>query len=237
MRYEKLDILRGMALIWMMFFHANYILEEVFQEMNFHISPFFWYILGRGVAITFIIVAGISLFLSTRNKNLTRILRDSIRRFLLLASIAWWISLVTFTFFYEQRISFGIIHFFALASLLGLLFLRLKSVNIALWVVCIWLGYYFSTIPVQTYLLIPVWLTPSNYFSADYYSICPWFGYYLIWYGIAQWLQNQGWFDRFFSGSAPCMWWISYIGRHSLFVYVIHVPIIYGILSIFYGIH
>ncbi len=72
----------------MMFFHANYMLEEVFHEMNFHFSPSFWYILGRGVAITFIIVAGISFFLSTRNKNLKRILHDSIRRFLLLAIIA-----------------------------------------------------------------------------------------------------------------------------------------------------
>lgn len=124
MRYQSLDTLRGLALVGMILFHANYMFEEVFMIETFHFSATFWYILGRVVGITFIIVAGISLYLSVQNRPLSRIVNKTKQRFMILTTTALIISFVTYTFFYEQRISFGIIHFFAVATILGLPFLR-----------------------------------------------------------------------------------------------------------------
>ena len=124
MRYQKLDVIRGLVLLGMILFHANYMIEEVFAIEIFHFSTRFWYMLGRVVGITFIIVSGISFYLSVQNRSLSRILTNTKKRFMILTTIALIISFVTYAFFYEQRISFGIIHFFAVATLLGLPFIR-----------------------------------------------------------------------------------------------------------------
>ena len=125
MRYQSLDILRGLTIIGMVLFHVNYMLEEVFMTEIFHFSTTFWYILGRVVGITFIIVSGISFYLSVQNRSLSQIVINTKKRFMMLTTIALVISFVTYVFFYEQRISFGIIHFFAVATLLGLPFIQL----------------------------------------------------------------------------------------------------------------
>ena len=94
---------------------------------------------------------------------------------MLLTTIALVISFVTYVFFYEQRISFGIIHFFAVVTILGLPFARLRSWNILVAIVCLIIGYIISPLSVDTDLLIPLGITPVGYYSADYYPIFPWF--------------------------------------------------------------
>ncbi|MBP9779237.1 DUF1624 domain-containing protein [Candidatus Gracilibacteria bacterium] len=230
MRYPIIDAIRGTALVGMMIFHANYMLEEVFGVMNFHFSDQFWFLLGRGVAIIFIIVAGVSFSLSIKNKTSIQILVGTFRRFFLLAGLAGIISIVTFSIMYEQRISFGIIHFFAFASICSLLFLRLEKLSIILGVGIIFLGKYLATLITDVTYLFPLGITASTYFSADYYPLFPWFGYYLIGYGSAYYLTKYGVFDRFFSSSIPGTKILEFFGRNSLLVYSIHVPIIYVIL-------
>jgi uncharacterized membrane protein len=234
MRYPVIDAIRGTALVWMMIFHANYMLEEVFWVMNFHFSTQFWFLLWRGVAMIFIIVAGISFSLSIKNKTSIQILAGSFRRFLILAWLAGTISIVTYSFFYEQRISFGILHFFAFASICSLLFLKLEKLSIILWVGIIFLGKYLATLITDVTYLFPLWITASTYFSADYYPLFPWFGYYLIGYGMAYYLAKYGVFDRFFSSSISGTKILEFLGRHSLVVYSIHVPILYSVLFLIY---
>ncbi len=199
MRYQSLDILRGLAIIGMVLFHANYMIEEVFAIEIFHFSTRFWYILGRVVGITFIIVSGISFYLSVQNRPLSRIVTNTKRRFTILTTIALVISFVTYVFFYEQRISFGIIHFFAVSTLLGLPFIRLGSWNMLVGILCLIIGYCMSLISIDSDLFIPLGLISLDYYSADYYPIFPWFGYYLIGYGVASWLCLSGYFDTLFA--------------------------------------
>ena len=234
MRYQKLDALRWVAIIGMILFHFNYILENVFGEMIFHFSDTFWFLLGRTVAIIFILVSGISFFLSAQKKGTPELIRVAIKRFMFLAAIALAITVVTYGFFYEQRISFGIIHFFALASLAVLLFVRFGGWNIPLGMVMLVVWYYFRYFSPDTYLFIPLGLYPRGYYSADYYPLIPWFGYYIIGYGTAYWLKKRGFFDDIFSGSFIGGAALAFMGKHSLLLYSIHVPIMYGILSIFY---
>jgi|GEM_PF-2175211 len=126
----------------MIFFHTNYILENVFGIMIFHFSDTLWIVLGRSVAILFILISGISFFLSGHNKSIVQTVRKGMKRFLILGIVAALISAVTYMFFYEQRISFGIIHFFALASLIGLFFMRLGTWNIPIGIMIIAGGFY-----------------------------------------------------------------------------------------------
>ena len=230
MRYQSLDTLRGLAIIGMILFHANYMLEEIFAIDIFHFSDLSWYILGRAVGITFITVSGISLYLSIQNRPPSGIVNTTKLRFMILTTIALAISLVTYIFFYDQRISFGIMHFFAIATVLSLPFIRLGSWNMLVGIICLIIGYTIGPLRVDTDLLIPLGLIPNDYYSADYYPIFPWFGYYLIGYGAASWLYLSGYFDTLFAGSYSILRPLAYIGRHSLLVYVLHIPIIYGII-------
>ena len=199
MRYQSLDTLRGLAIIGMILFHTNYMLEEIFAIDIFHFSQIFWYILGRVVAIVFISVSGVSLYLSLQHGSRDRIATRTRERFMILTTIALAISLVTYTYFYEQRISFGIIHFFAIVTVLALPLVRLRSWNILVSIVCLIIGYIISPMSVDTDLLIPLGLMPIGYYSADYYPIFPWFGYYLMGYGVASWLSLRGYLDTLFS--------------------------------------
>lgn len=234
MRYQKLDALRWWALIGMVMFHANFILENVFGVFSLHFSGTFWFVLGRTVAILFILVSGISFFLFAQKRDTRQIIKNAFRRFILLTTTAMLITAVTYIFFYEQRISFGIIHFFAAATLAGLIFVRLWASNIIFGIIILIGGYYFRYHYVDTQLLIPFWFYPSDYYSADYYPLIPWFGYYLIGYGVAYWLKKRGYFEEIFSGSFIGGATFASVGRHSLLLYIIHVPIVYGILSIFF---
>jgi uncharacterized membrane protein len=153
---------------------------------------------------------------------------------MILTIIALTISLVTYTYFYEQRISFGIIHFFAIVTVLALPLLRLGSWNILVGIVCLIIGYVISPMSVDTDLLIPLGLIPMGYYSADYYPIFPWFGYYLMGYGVASWLSLRGYLDTLFSGLHQMLRPLAYIGRHSLLIYILHVPIIYGVMWVMY---
>jgi predicted acyltransferase len=156
MRYQSLDTLRGLAIIGMILFHANYMLEEIFAKDIFHFSDLSWYILGRVVAIVFISVSGISLCLSIQNRARYQIATRTRQRFMILTTIALIISCVTYIFFYEQRISFGIIHFFAVVTVLGLPFIGLESWNILVGIVCLLIGYILNPISVDTDILIPL---------------------------------------------------------------------------------
>ena len=230
MRYKSLDALRGLSIIGMILFHMNYMLVEIFAIDVFHFSHLFWYILGRIVAIVFISVSGVSLYLSLQHRALYQMATRTRERFMILTTIALSISLVTYIFFYEQRISFGIIHFFAIVTVLALPFVRLESWNILVGILFLIVGYYVSLISVDTDLFIPIGLISVDYYSADYYPILPWFGYYLIGYGVADWLHRIRYFARVFSGSYRTLGPLSYVGRHSLLIYVLHVPILYVVM-------
>ncbi len=234
MRLQKLDALRGIVLIGMIFYHMNYLMVEVFHRDILHLSEIFWYLLGRGVGIGFIFLAGISFFLATEKKWWREILKKSIKRFLILSVVAGGISWVSYMFFYEQRISWGIIHFFALASLCGICFLRWKSWNILVGILILAIGFSLSSLRVNSLLLIPIGLYPESYFSADYYPLFPWFGYYLIGYGFASFLGLKERLASLLSGTIIGGKWLAFVGRHSLFIYVIHVPILYLVFSLFF---
>ena len=60
MRSQKLDALRGIAVISMIAFHTHYILLHLFGYTGIDFPNLFWYILGRVAVIIFIFVAGIS---------------------------------------------------------------------------------------------------------------------------------------------------------------------------------
>lgn len=177
--------------------------------------------------LVFITLSGIVSTLSRREKSKKDILRKAVKRISILSLAALSVSVTTLLFFPEQKITWGILHFFALASLVGMVTVRLGVMNMILGVSLLigahWLPEYSDSI-----LLIPLGIPPRNYFSADYYPLIPWFGYYLIGQGIGNILYRYHlltWLDWNIVGSSFFM----FCGRYALIIYLLHVPILYAI--------
>lgn len=225
-RLWKIDALRGVAIIGMVFFHANYMLVSLFSIDSLDFSQIFWFYLGKVVVTLFIILSGISLYLSSYGKSWWQIWKKSLRRAGIFGCLALGISLVTYGFFYEVRISWGIIHFFAICALLSPFFLIFGRYLILIWLIIMIFPYIWAP-EWQSIFLIPIGYPPFGYFSADYYPIFPWFGVYLIGYSLAHILSRLGIFEKIFSLNTNRCNFLTYIGRHSLTIYIVHIPILY----------
>lgn len=232
-RFTGLDILRWVAVLGMIVFHANYLWEYVFDQLPLIENETFWQIFRYIVVILFIAVAGILASLTQLGKSSHTILKKMVRRVGILSLVALGISVVTLLFFPEQKITWGILHFFALASLIGILTIRLWVMNLLLGIIFLisahWLPAHSDSI-----LLIPLGIPPRDYFSADYYPLIPWFGYYLIGQGIGNILYRYHllkWLDWNRAGYS----FFIFCGRHALTIYILHVPILYSIGRVYFS--
>lgn len=232
MRSQKLDALRGIAVIGMIAFHAHYILLHLFGYTGIDFPNLFWYILGRVVVIIYIFVAGISFWLFVMNKDMKMIRRRSIKRTCILSIIAFMITGITYIWFYEQRISFGIIHFFAIVSVVSLGFMRFWGWNTIIGMGIITLQFLIDIIPIDTNILFPIWLTNRDFFSADYYPLIPWLGYFLIWYGVVSLFDKKHRDYLLFRGYSWILELPAYVWRHALVIYIVHAPVIYILYKI-----
>jgi uncharacterized membrane protein len=135
---------------------------------------------------------------------------------------------VTYIVIPEQAISWGIIHFLALASVLGLLTLRGGYMNFIFGILFLILPY--TALPIlHSWFLIPLGFPPLEYSSADYYPLIPWFGYYLIGQGIGYISTKNNFLSSLdlYTSRSPLVLWL---GRHALMGYMAHVPILYGVM-------
>ena len=70
--------------------------------------------------------------------------------------------------------------------------------------------------------------------TEDYVPLLPWFGVVLVGIGIGSWLlQHRLQALQRISRRSPR--WLTWLGRHSLLVYMVHQPIMVGLLRVFRG--
>ncbi len=216
-RIWELDFFRGIALFFMVYFHLVYDMKEFFgydvvygKGLNFYI--------GKASVTLFILISGISCSLS----------RSNVKRGLKLLGVALLVSLFSYLYNPEFVIKFGIIHFFAAAMLLYPLFSRLpNSLLLVLGTLIIALGQWTSRLNVSFDYLFPFGVTSPGFTSSDYYSLIPWLGLFL--YGIVLGKTLYSKKESLFNFSLPSNP-ISFMGQHTLLLYVIHQPLIVGVL-------
>jgi uncharacterized membrane protein len=80
----------------------------------------------------------------------------------------------------------------------------------------------------STYLGFP----EKGFWSTDYFSIFPWIFLYIIGYFGYSILKRKEWLGWARKGIYPPL---GFIGRHSLFFYMIHQPVIYGLCLLVFG--
>lgn len=231
-RIAILDIARGLALLAMAIYHCAWDLEffGYLDPGTTQIGG--WKLFARAIAWSFLVLVGISLFLAhARGIRWPAFLR----RLGLVAAAAAAISAATWIAVPGGFIFFGILHQIALASLVGLLFLRLPALLTILAAVAVivaphYLRAPFFDHPALWWVGLSVIDPPSN----DYVPLFPWTGAVLLGVAAARLADDLGLLGPL-SGLRPGRWSapLSFAGRHSLVVYLVHQPVLIALIWMF----
>ncbi|MBT6291633.1 MAG: DUF1624 domain-containing protein [Rhodospirillaceae bacterium] len=235
-RYALLDVARGGALLLMFVYHFSWDLT-FFRMADFQIfSDWKWIWFAKFIASIILFVMGVAQVMARRRNPAGLDPTVILRRLAIIAVAAGLVSAATFIVDARSYIFFGILHHIAAASVILLAIHRLPSV-------------------VLVVLAAGVALAPEylrfDFFNADYFL---WLGLYTDAPGSVDYVPLLPWLALplagvlagriMFRGDAvPAMLaWapndpvskaVHYLGRHSLIVYLIHQPILFGGLYAF----
>lgn len=246
-RIYLLDILRGVLIIYVVYYHFMYDLNDILS----HEIP---YLYSRWFSAIRNVMSGSLIFISGISCNLSR---NNLKRGIRTVIIALLLTLVTRAVMPSQTILFGILHLLGTMMLLyGIAELILKKRKpegeaykagkmgrrILLSAVFLFLYAFFYNVyygflgiggwrvrlPGWMYGSLPMYIVgfQGPFFSADYYPLLPWgmlflagamAGYIFRKKDLPPWLyQNR---------CRP----LAFLGRHTMAVYIIHQPLLFGI--------
>ena len=239
-RYSLIDAIRAVAIINMIVYHLCYDIFFVFGVWEDFILSTPLYIWERLICCTFIIVSGMSMNFS----------RHGYRRGIIVNLCGFLITIVTVLISPDQAVWFGILNFLGCAMLITFALRhelsRIKPiVGMAVFFILFMLFYGIPDrfIGVFSYPLIPLpdalyqyrWLSflgflSDDFFSADYFPLLRWIFLYLFGYQLWRFIAEKG-YDRCFTKRIPVL---DFIGRHSLIIYLIHQPVLYGVCYVIF---
>ncbi|RST87811.1 DUF1624 domain-containing protein [Aquibium carbonis] len=231
-RIETIDLARGVALVAMAIYHFTWDLEFFGYLQAGTTTVGGWKLFARAIASSFLFLVGVSLFLAHARGVRWR---GFGLRMAMVAGAAFAISIATWFAIPETFIFFGILHQIALASLLGLAFLRLPWPLVMVLAAGVIAAPAWLTSPVFD----PAWLwwtglSETRPRSNDFVPLFPWFGAVLAGIAAAMLAERSGLFDRLSRVSAP-RWGtpLLFLGRHSLAFYLIHQPVLIACVFVF----
>jgi len=224
-RIELIDLARGAALAAMAVYHFTWDLE-FFSYVDAGTTAIGgWKVFARCIASSFLFLVGVSLFLAHGNGIRWP---GFWRRLAMIGGAAAAISLVTWIAVPTNFIFFGILHQIALASLVGLPFLRLPWVVSLLAAAAVVAAPHFLR---SAFFDHPAWwwlgLSTANPRSNDYVPVFPWFGAVLAGIAAAKLARLAGLLPRLAAIAAPRPARpLLFAGRHSLAFYLVHQPVL-----------
>ena len=241
-RLHFLDTLRGFTLLNMIAFHGLWNLVYLFGIRADWYTGTPGYLWQQWICWTFILLSGFCCSFS----------RNAIKRGMIVFDCGILVTVVTSVFMPEALILFGVLtcigscmlimaycknFFSAIPARLGLpvsfgLFVLLRNVSSGSlgfegWVICPLPEALYRNI-FTAYLGFP----PREFFSTDYFPLLPWFFLFVTGYFLFRLLEERNLTQKLFSrGQIPVLNWL---GRHSLLIYLLHQPILYGLCLLFF---
>ncbi|HJJ35836.1 MAG TPA: heparan-alpha-glucosaminide N-acetyltransferase [Methanocorpusculum sp.] len=226
-RYFEIDAFRGIALIFMIIYHILYCLSAFTPY-----APWFGSVSASSIPIAsaFIGIAGLSLVLAKR--PVKRYLQRGIQ--LILFGLV--ITVVTWIFYPSGFVVFGVLSLIGLGTILAIPFLSEKIPWYAIagiGTVIVLLNLVVSQVYLSIPYLLPLGFKYSGFVSVDYEPLIPWFGVMLIGLAIGKLLYPAG--KRIAAleklGDGPkVLAPVCFLGRHTLIIYLVHVPLILACL-------
>lgn len=237
-RILLIDTLRGIALIAMATYHLTWDLEFFGYLDPGTATQGFFRIYARSIASSFLFLAGVSLVLA-HGRGIRWI--SFWKRFAIVAGAAAAISIATYIAFPHEWIYFGILHNIAVSSVIGVLFLRLPIAIAVIAPLLIVVAMIADASVMPGFLHSPAfdtrWLSWIGFAelpprSNDYVPLFPWLAALLAGVAIARIAIARGWNFKLADVQHRDTL-LAKAGRHSLIVYLVHQPVLIGLVYLF----
>ncbi|MBN2603468.1 MAG: DUF1624 domain-containing protein [Candidatus Thermoplasmatota archaeon] len=240
-RFIELDALRGVAIGLMILLHLLWDLDYFgVVPLNHEI-----YQMQKIVPLIFFALVGICLAICQQKKKYLseekqkQFNKHVATRGLKICGLGLIINIVSFIVMPERPVIFGVLHFIGLSIILSIPFLKLKKYNIItaciVWIIAFLMANFTIENPTVLHLIIGIHQPDIWRYTLDYFPLFPWFGGVLFGIFLGNVLYNGN--ERRFhlpdiSNYRPiCA--LSWMGKHSLAIYLGHQPIIAAMLSIY----
>ena len=231
-----MDAARGIAIAMMVVYHLMYDLDY-FGGYDIEATSGFWARFADATAGTFLFLVGVSLAISYSRASAARPGRSLFGKYLLrgIRILAYGLALtVVFLVFGMGVVAFGILHLIGLSIILAYPLLRYRYANLFLGLSIIAVGVYvkiegFSS---ESPWLLPFGVVPENLVMPDYRPLLPWFGVVLLGLFAGNVLYGNDKRPALFANKAPVAAKpLLPLGRNSLFIYLVHQPILILLLA------
>ncbi|HBF78219.1 MAG TPA: hypothetical protein DDX02_10360 [Clostridiaceae bacterium] len=219
-RIWEVDALRFIAIILMLIYHLVFDLKE-YLNVDVNYEEFHWYIIGISSAIIFMFISGVSSGLS----------KNPIKRGVQVLACGMLITLVSFIFFKDMYIRFGILHFLGVCMIISPALRKMDNLTLLLiGLVCVITGIYIENITINIPYLLPLGFKYRGFHSFDYYPLIPYLSVYIL--GILvfrnYYKERKSIFKKELYSN-----FIRKISEKSLFIYLIHQPIYYALILLY----
>lgn len=225
-RWERLDALRGLAMLWMAAFHFCFDLSYFgILQSNFLVDRV-WTVQRTAIVSLFLFVSGLSLGAARAHQQTSR---HFWMRWAQVAACALMVSLASWFAFGERFISFGVLHGMAVMLLLLRYGAQGPISLLILGAVAVVLPQFFGHPWFDTRWTNPIGLVTHKPPTEDYVPIFPWIG--VMAWGLAAclWLRDRE--SRVLSAPVPPLLKpLAVLGRWSLSFYMLHQPVLLGLL-------
>ena len=232
-RIELIDEIRGFAIICMVMHHSFYVAAESFDLPISEALFDFMGVLQPYFAALFVVVCGI----------MCRYSKNNLKRGLVLAGVSACITAVSVFFPNMTEVWFGILHFLAVSILL---YVPLKFVfdrvnpyeGTAVMLILFFLTYniiysrgaFGYKLPSELYkykFLGPLGFPSNDFISADYFPLLPWVFAFFTGTSLGIIIKKLTLPEFMYKKHLP---FLSFAGRHTLYIYILHFPLIYALL-------
>ena len=236
-RYAAIDMLRGLAMLWMTLFHFSFDLQHYgYLQANFYADPF-WTLQRTAIVSLFVFCAGLGQAVALQQGQTWSRFWQRWRQIALCALL---VSLASFFMFPNAYIYFGILHGMALMLLLarrlgsaGWLLWPLAGLSLALPRIAMachaqWPGLDFLNDRAFNWL----GLISHKPITEDYAPLFPWLGVMCLGLLCGQWLLRRHAASLEQVGAAlsqaALLRALAFLGRWSLSYYMLHQPLLIG---------
>jgi len=215
LRIDELDSLRATALVMMLV--LNFVTDlNHFGIMNTETGDQWWW-MARIAASLFVGISGVSYFLAHRLEYDFTKTSGRTQRLIFWAFV---ITIITYIFEPSAYVRFGVLHLLALASIVAFPVARKPEFALGI-------GLILLIIPLSSNSnLVWLGLRETGFTAVDYFPLNPWLGIFFIGLALASRIYPEG------KPLTEIQWpekWL-WFGRNTLTIYVIHQPILIGLL-------
>lgn len=227
-RIWELDALRGLMIWGVVIIHLIFDLDY-FLGIDVIKNPILQACVDR-CGFLFVVLSGVSVTLGRR----------SVRRGLQVFGCGMLITAVTTGMYFLQMADRFIIIYFGVLHLLGVCMLLWPAFKkLPVWALAVLgagfvaLGIWFDTLHVDAAWLFPLGLRAYGFSSSDYFPVFPHLGWFLLGASLGRVLYKEkaSKLPLSLADSLPVRFF-RFCGRHSIWIYLIHQPVLYGIVML-----